>query len=469
MEEESAQVDAPALAATDVDAVLRSRGYPRLLVLAALIGVLVSLASWCYLEFVHVLQAWAYDGLPSALGFGAPPWWWPLPVLLVAGVLISVAIARLPGHGGHEPSQGLTAGPPTQPAELPGILLASVATIGLGLVLGPEAPLIALGTGLTLFMLRRSKREVPERASLVLTAAAGFAALATVFGSPLIGVIIIIEAAGLGGPTLPLVLLPGLTAAGIGSLVFVGVGSLTGLSSSDYAITLPALPSYPHPDAGDFAWTIVLSVAAAVVTLLIMQIARRVAGLVAWRPYIVVPSAALVVGALAIVFSELTGFPAGAVLFSGQEAMAPVVSQAGILSLATLGALVIFKGLAWGVSLGSARGGPTFPAIFLGLTAGVLAGHLPGFAQTPAVAVLIGACAVSVLRLPLASVILAVMLSGAGLGTTALIVVGVVAAYITVVRVSGGPAASTQVTRTGKTSGRQAPVAEDVGEPTERV
>ena len=40
-----------------------------------------------------------------------------------------------------------TGGAPTQPIELPGILLAALATLGLGLVLAPEAPLIALGMG----------------------------------------------------------------------------------------------------------------------------------------------------------------------------------------------------------------------------------------------------------------------------------------------------------------------------------
>jgi H+/Cl- antiporter ClcA len=72
------------------------------------------------------------------------PWWWPLPVLAVAGVLAAIAIVRLPGHGGHIPYEGIKAGT-AQPAELPGILLAALATLGLGLVLGPEAPLIALG------------------------------------------------------------------------------------------------------------------------------------------------------------------------------------------------------------------------------------------------------------------------------------------------------------------------------------
>jgi H+/Cl- antiporter ClcA len=118
------------------------------------------------------------------------------------------------------------------------------------------------------------------------------------------------------------------------------------------------------------------------------------------------------------------------VLFSGQEAMNPIVSQAGTLSLGTIALLVVCKGLAWGISLGSARGGPTFPAIFLGIAGGLLASHLPGFSETAAVGVLVGATVVSVLQLPLSSIIIALLVTGAGAGVAPLIIVGVVVAYI---------------------------------------
>src|SRR4029453_3650178 len=158
---------------------------------------------WGFLELLHLIQQWVYEDLPGGLGFENVPWWWPMPVLAVAGVLIALAVARLPGHGGHIPAEGLKTGPPTTPVELPGVLLAALASIGLGLVLGPEAPLIALGTGLALLAARLSRRAVPAQARMVLAPAGSFAALATVFGSPLVGAVIIIEAAGLGGATLP--------------------------------------------------------------------------------------------------------------------------------------------------------------------------------------------------------------------------------------------------------------------------
>ena len=83
-------------------------------------------------------------------------------MLAIAGVIVALAIMRLPGDGGHIPANGPKAGGgPTLPIELPGILLAAIATIGLGIVLGPEAPLIALGSGLGVLAIRLSRRDVP--------------------------------------------------------------------------------------------------------------------------------------------------------------------------------------------------------------------------------------------------------------------------------------------------------------------
>jgi H+/Cl- antiporter ClcA len=68
--------------------------------------------------------------------------------------------------------------------------------------------------------------------------------------------------------------------------------------------------------------------------------------------------------------------------------------------------------------------------MFLGLTAGLVVANLPGLAQTPAIGGLVGAAVVAVLRLPLASIILALLVTQAGIGVTPLIIVAVTVAYI---------------------------------------
>jgi H+/Cl- antiporter ClcA len=421
-------------AAPEIDpgALIRSREYRRLLVIAAFIGVLVSLVSWGFLELVHWLQQAVYQDLPSALGLKANPWWWPLPVLAVAGLLTALAVLRLPGGGGHVPFEGIKAGV-SQPIALPGILLAGLASLGLGLVLGPEGPLIALGSGLAVFAVKRARKDTPDKVLSVIAAAAAFAALSTIFGSPVVGAVILIEAAGLGGPTLPLILLPGLMSAGIGSLVFVGMGNWTGLSNNDYALSPFTLPAYSSPTLAEFGWTVVLAVVAACVAFGIVELARASAGQVGRKPWLLIPAVGLVVAGLAIGFAQITGQSADVVLFSGESAFTVMFSQASTLSLGTLLCLLVFKGVAWGLSMGSFRGGPTFPALFIGAVGGLLAAHLPGFSETPAVAALMGAMAVSILRLPLSSVVLALLLtSSAGIATAPIVIVAVVVAYITI-------------------------------------
>ncbi len=117
------------------------------------------------------------------------------------------------------------------------------------------------------------------------------------------------------------------------------------------------------------------------------------------------------------------------------------------LALSTLAFLLLFKGLAWSISLGSFRGGPTFPALFIGAAGGLLAAHLPGFSETPAVAVLMAAAVVSILRLPLsATVITLLLVSKAGIATAPLIIVAVVVAYLTI----QNPVPSPQPRRAGR-------------------
>ena len=278
----------------------------------------------------------------------------------------------------------------------------------------------------------------------VLAASAAFAAIATIFGSPVIGAIILIEAAGLGGPMLPLVLLPGLMSAGIGSVVFIGMGHWTGLSSSAYALSPFSLPAFSTLTVADFGWAIALAFAAAVATVAIVEGARRSAHVVARRPWLLLPTAALVVGGPAIAFAEITHQPADLVLFSGQDAFGSLIQQGPALALSTLAFLLLFKGLAWSISLGSFRGGPTFPALFIGAAGGLLAAHLPGFSETPAVAVLMAATVVSILRLPLsATVITLLLVSKAGIATSLLIIVAVVVAYLTIQTLSPAPGPAT--------------------------
>jgi H+/Cl- antiporter ClcA len=415
----------------DLRAIMISRRYLALLVIAAVVGVVASFAAWCFLELIHEAQHGLYDQLPGTLGFDSEPEWWPLPWLALAGVVVALAIERLPGTGGHVPARGLNPAP-TQPIEIPGVLLAAVAGIGAGIVLGPEAPLIALGGGLGFFVIRRIRSDAPAEAESMIAASGTFAAISFLFGSPLVAAVLLVEAAGIGGPRLPIVLVPGLIAAGIGTLVETGMGSWTGVDSSDISLGAIPVSHFSRPDLVEFLWTIPLAIAIAVGIFVVFEIGKRTVPIAQARAFVVLPAIGLIVGGLAIAFEGATDKGSAQVLFSGQTALNPLVENAATWSLGALALLIAFKGIAYGLSLGSFRGGPVFPAILLSVAAGLMAARLPGYSVTPAVAVAVGAGIAAALRLPLSAVVLAVVLTpSAGLGVDALVVVGVTAAYLT--------------------------------------
>ena len=423
----------------DPQALLRSRSYLILLVLAAVIGVPISAAAFGFLALVSKLQGWIFTSLPHGLGFHQEPLWWPLGPLFLSGLLTALAIRYLPGTGGHWPADGFKAGkgPPT-PAELPGIVLAALATLSLGAVLGPEAPLIALGGGLGVCAVRLAKRDAPARTTAVVASAGSFAAISTLLGSPLTGAFLLMEASGLGGGMLEIVLLPGLVAAGIGALIFTGLGSWTGLGT--FSLAIGHLPSFKEPDAAEFGWALVIGVLAALLGWGIRWLALFLRPHVSRRAVLLTPLAGLAVAGLAIAYAAGTGKSSSDVLFSGQNELGPVVTNAANYTAAALLLLVACKALAYSVSMSGFRGGPVFPSLFTGAAGGMLMSHLPGLPLVAGVAMGIGAMCAVMLQLPLTSVLLATLLLGSdGLAVMPLAIVAVAVGYIVSARLVVSP------------------------------
>ena len=441
-------------------ALLRSRSYIALLVLAAIIGAPVSAAAYFFLALVSKMQGWIFTDLPKGLGFHGEPLWWPIPPLLLAGVLVALTIKYLPGTGGHSPADGFKMGEgPPKPIELPGIVLAAFATLCLGVVLGPEAPLIALGGGLGVVAVRLLKRDAPARTQTVVAAAGSFAAISTLLGSPLTGAFLLMEASGLGGSMMELVLVPGLLAAGVGSLIFVGLDAWTGLGT--FSLAIPGLPHVGAPTLGEFGWALAVGVLAVPFGLAIRWLGLFLRPSVERRMVLITPLVGLAVAGLAIAFAAGTGKGSSEVLFSGQSALGPFVSKSASYTVGALVLLLACKGLAYGVSLSGFRGGPTFPALFLGAAGGVALSHLPGLPLVDGIAIGIGAMSVVMLRLPLTSVLLATLLLGAdGLVVMPLVIVAVAVAYVISARFTPSPAAA-PATAAGPPAGAQ-PAADPV-------
>jgi H+/Cl- antiporter ClcA len=427
-------------APADPLALLRTRSYAALLVLAAIIGVPVSAAAYFFLALVSKLQGWIFTDLPKGLGFHGEPLWWPIPPLALAGLLVALTIRYLPGNGGHSPADGFKAGEgPPAPVELPGVILAALATLSLGVVLGPEAPMIALGGGLGVLAVRLVKRDAPPRTATVVAAAGSFAALSTLLGSPLTGAFLLMEATGLGGPMLGLVLVPGLLAAGVGSLIFIGLDAWTGLGT--FSLAIPGLPHVGNPTGAGFLWALAIGLIAVPLGSAIRWLGLFLRPHVERRLLLATPVVALAIAGLAIGYAAATGKGSADVLFSGQSDLGPLITHSASYTVGALLLLLACKGLAYGASLSSFRGGPTFPAMFLGAAGGIALSHLPGLPLIDGVAMGIGAMTAVMLRLPLTSVLLATLLLGSdGVAVMPLVIVAVAVAYVAAARLTPTPA-----------------------------
>jgi len=347
--------------------------YLRLVGLGAAVGIPAAFAAALFLTLVHELQHWLWPE--------SPPWYLVL-ILPVCGALVVLGARRLlPGDGGHSPLGGLSA-TPTPPRFVPGVALAALGTLGFGAVLGPEAPVIALGSAIGVAF-ARFYRGAGEQGTAILANAGSFSAISALFGGPIVAGMLLVEGGvGIGAALLP-ALLPGLVAAAIGYLIFVGIRDWPGLDAPGLAV--PNLPAYEGVHLYDLLVAIAVGLAAAIAVVAVRALATRIERLDAW-PVLILGGVA--VGALALAGDAL-GADSQDVLFSGQTSIATVVETD---STRLVVVLLATKFLAYAVSLGCGfRGGPIFPAVVLGVA---MAGLAVGWFDTsPTLAVAVGAAA----------------------------------------------------------------------------
>lgn len=384
----------------------RRADYLRLIGLAALIGIPAALLAAVFLAAVNWLERLLWTDLPGSLGASSPPWYLVVGLPVVGACIVVAARTLLPGDGGHQPLSGLSMAP-TPLKSGPGIALAALGTLAFGAVLGPEAPLIALGSvvGMTVAPLLKGS----ERAQSVVATAGSFSAISALFGGPLVAGMLLVEAGIGAGGQLILALLPGLVAAAIGYLIFVGFGTWGGLHET--SLTVPDLPPYQGVHVGDLLISIAIGIAAALVIAGVRWIGARVDGIHLRRAGlpVVLLGGGLAVGLLALVARAL-GADSQDVLFSGQEAVPGLVAEK---SLTVVLVLLVAKALAYGVCLGCGfRGGPVFPAIFIGVALASI-GHLV-FGVSPTLAVASGTAAgmAAATRLLFAPLLFALLLVG---------------------------------------------------------
>ncbi|NUO61391.1 MAG: chloride channel protein [Hamadaea sp.] len=392
------------------------RAYLRLILLGAAIGIPAALIAALFLASVHELEHWLW-------GTGEPPWYAVLSLPILGAIIVVLARRFLPGDGGHSPLEGLSTAP-TPISYAPGVVLAALGSLSYGAVLGPEAPVIALGSVVGMITTRFVKLD--KQGTAVVSNAGQFSSISALFGGPVVAGMLLLEGGiGLGARLLP-VLLPGLVSASIGYLIFTGFGTWGGLNAP--GLVVPDMPAYSGVHLGDLLIVIIVGILSALALSRVHLLGRRVAEVKLPMPALLL-AGGLAVGLLALLARAL-GANSQDVLFSGQASVG-VVATADSTKIVLV--LLIAKFLAYAVCLGCGfRGGPIFPAIFLGVALASLG--VVWFDLSPTLALAGGAAAgmAAQTRLIFSPLVFAALLVGApSLDVLPPAVLAVAAAWLT--------------------------------------
>ncbi len=155
---------------------------------------------------------------------------------------------------------------------------------------------------------------------MVVGVAGSFAAVSTLLGSPIVGAFLLMEVAGLGGALLGVVLVPGLLAAGVGSLIFVGLDAWTGFGN--FSLVGPEARPVATTDGGGVPLGDRASGSRpAILGAGIKRLALWLRPIVARNSIPFTALAGLAIGVIAYVFVESTNHSVSFLLFSGQDAL----------------------------------------------------------------------------------------------------------------------------------------------------
>ncbi len=381
---------------------------------AVVLGVFGAFAGLIFIGVIKFGGKWYSDPHPGWFG---GHWWW-VAVAAAAGVAVGLLrrLTRLPWE-----TPGLFDDLQTghvDPKLVPGIAVVSAVSLIGGASLGPEKALGTMGGGVGSWIARR--RALGEEDSQVNTLAGFAGAYGGLFSSTVIVVMLIMEVARPGGQKLVKALAAQIVASSVSFGIYFAIAGAVFLD--DYKV-----PHYQFKD-----WQLLAGIplglfAVLIVTVLagFMMAAARLFG------RLKVPDIAKSV--LGGVVFGVVGVALPLTMFSGSDQLNTVLSGAGTLGLGLLVATLIAKLLTFAVSQGSGFvGGPIFPSLFIGGTAGVIVHQvIPGVPLGLAFTCLLAAIPGAAVAAPFSMVLLAAFLTQVGALQTAPILIAVVTAFLT--------------------------------------
>ena len=394
--------------------VTQKRDFWVLMVYAVALGVFGAVAGLVFIGVIKSGGKW-YDDSDS--GWFGGHWWW-VAVAAAAGAVVGLLrrLTRLP-----QEVPGLFADLESEhvdPGLVPGIVAVSTVSLIGGASLGPEKALGAMGGGAGSWLGQR--RALGKEDSQVNTLAGFAGAYGGLFSSTVIVVLLILEAARPGGQRFTKALAAEIVASSVSFGIYFAIAGAVFLD--DYQV-----PSYKFE-----VWQLLAGVPLGLfAALLVTMLAAFMMG--AARLFGRLKAPAIAKSTLGGVVFGIVGVALPLTMFSGSDQLTTVLDDAGTLGLGLLAAIVIAKIVTFAVSQASGFvGGPIFPSLFIGGTAGVFVHQvIPGVPLGLAFTCLLAAVPGALAPAPFSMVLMAAFLTQVGALQTAPILIAVVTAFLT--------------------------------------
>ena len=393
----------------------QSREFWAALAYAALLGVFGAALALVFLGLVHRGSQWFHAG---SNGWFGGQWWW-IGVTAAAGLLVAV-LHRVTNLPDKTPGvmQDLQSGE-ADPTLVPGILLVSLASLIGGASLGPEKALGSTVGGVASWLSTRRGMSDDEVQTNTVSGFAG--AYGGLLSSPVIVVMLILEIFRPGGEKATRTLINTVVASSVSFGVYFAV-------AGSVFLDIYKVPQYTFK-SWQLLVGVALGVAAAVLVMamvLVIAVCTR-AFQQAKLPRVLKP---VIGGAL----FGVVGVILPLTMFTGSDELTTVINEASTLGTWLLLALVAAKTLTFALSIASGFvGGPVFPALFIGGTAGVVVHMItPGIPLALAFTCMLAAVPGALVSAPFTMVLLAGLVTQVGGLQTAPVLLAVVTANLTI-------------------------------------